>query len=1202
MDREHRQNLRRATLAVHVTRGLDVSDDDAREVWRALYTLLTRPLASVAHDQSPTNRVTSHHTESRSGLPVFWAPDPETLNVSLADKNVVVVVDPDHRNPFAASLVARWTDRTNAPAICRVAPGTDGQRNVSIGPALDAIVSVLSTTDRRPDLCLSMAEGGHVATQMAVEIKEEMASIGHPMFERVLCNPQDVHERERNNSVIVLLRDDAYSADDRCLRDLLEAKTRDIPVLDVVALATGKLRGSSALGNLNSVVWNGDAARVIARATCEWIRACVFADEARRIIQLAHLPTCAVLARPPELQDTTRRHGDLAAPDVIFHPDPELTVRERELLTAANRRLQFLTPTTAYRFLRRSQEPTADSMSRSRRTPLAGHRIGFSLSVPRDQALSPGMTKHHCNDAIAYVARCLISAGAALAYGGDLRKNGFTRMLGDLVRAYGRRASVEPDTLHSYLDAHIDPDDLPAVTFHSMRDMNDGPGNALLSRDQAQACPVFASSDTRRVMSQALSASVLIGGKDCPRTAKRSGYSGLFPGLLEEAWRMLVKGQPVYVVGGFGGASALVAALIRGDNIPVALTESHWPQSGAHFSKLRDAYWHRALVLPESMDDMAARVSERAAQFMADDSTAMDWNGLTRVENLELLSSTDPAFIAGLILKGLTHRANSRAKAKGKLELELVRGDVTSVEAVDLLSLAAVPGWPLTGAAKRVDELVGGRLERAVQAGENLVSVNANELPTDWVHVAHLSIIPSTGKPRFDIRPGVEQLVSRVQLSGFEKIALVLYGGALMSDIELLVDTMIGALRPLAGQATVVLYEQDTVRFDQIRERIETRWSHRVSLTASAGERLHHESVASETSILVTHDEDAKLLASVVIPHGNVAIASSNKQELDADGILALSKGVVTYDATENTDDVASALFYPLHDLQDRGTKIAELLFGDKAEHICRYLCSQTIQIAHDRGAAGIPFELLRSRESAPIALGSRISRRLTVPQAMPDVLFAPSFKRTGLTSLLVVDPTDDLPSSSAECEVVHSCLSSFSTPVVLERENATCANVMEQLAKVDVVHYCGHGFFTDDKPWNCGLSLVDEDLTLEDLTSLESFPRIAVMNACEVGRMMDRERKIDKATVTSQPRALAEFFLRAGTQVFVGAHWALRDDSSFVFARQFYSEIQRGKTVSTAMLESRKSLKDSAGQQWGNYLLYGQGDIQLCPKPDPDR
>lgn len=84
-------------------------------------------------------------------------------------------------------------------------------------------------------------------------------------------------------------------------------------------------------------------------------------------------------------------------------------------------------------------------------------------------------------------------------------------------------------------------------------------------------------SDMRQVMAKHTFGRIVLGGAAEPRLeVAGSGYGGRYPGVVEEAWRTLEAEKPLYVVGGFGGAAALVADLLEDREIPDRLKDETW--------------------------------------------------------------------------------------------------------------------------------------------------------------------------------------------------------------------------------------------------------------------------------------------------------------------------------------------------------------------------------------------------------------------------------------------------------------------------------------------------------------------------------------------------------------------------------------------------------------------------------------------------
>ncbi len=75
------------------------------------------------------------------------------------------------------------------------------------------------------------------------------------------------------------------------------------------------------------------------------------------------------------------------------------------------------------------------------REPLSQKVVAISISESDDLAVL-GLANEHLRDAMTEISRHLLAMGARLVYGGDLRDNGYTRLLFELVARHRRDANI----------------------------------------------------------------------------------------------------------------------------------------------------------------------------------------------------------------------------------------------------------------------------------------------------------------------------------------------------------------------------------------------------------------------------------------------------------------------------------------------------------------------------------------------------------------------------------------------------------------------------------------------------------------------------------------------------------------------------------------------------------------------------------------
>jgi hypothetical protein len=264
----------------------------------------------------------------------------------------------------------------------------------------------------------------------------------------------------------------------------------------------------------------------------------------------------------------------------------------------------------------------------SYKEPLSQHAIAISISESPDMAVL-GLGKEHLDDAMTEVARHLLAMGARLLYGGDLRKDGFSNLLFELVSRHRRDADLgdERTGVKNYLawPVHVSlPIDALQELTHSLKDIAElvcltSDGAVMMPQERAALVPHPASAvewaegltAMRKTMRDSSNARIVLGGRT-------ENYKGRMPGVAEEALIALESNQPLYLLGGFGGCTRDVAA-------DLGLIDTQYGQPPA---------W-------------AGR--DKFTAFKVDDLR----NGLTEDENRDLATTAHIDQAVTLILRGL---------------------------------------------------------------------------------------------------------------------------------------------------------------------------------------------------------------------------------------------------------------------------------------------------------------------------------------------------------------------------------------------------------------------------------------------------------------------------------------------------------------------------------------------------------------------
>lgn len=197
--------------------------------------------------------------------------------------------------------------------------------------------------------------------------------------------------------------------------------------------------------------------------------------------------------------------------------------------------------------------------------PLAGQTVAISISEAPDMGVI-GMGREHLDDAMTETARHMLALGARLAYGGDLRKDGFSRLLFELVSRHRRDAKkMDRDVgvinylawpVHSSMswEAISELSDTLKGTAELACLQLDGSVMSLVERRDLIP-PVVTHEDwfsgltsMRRQMVASSTARIVLGGRT-------EAYKGRYPGIAEEALCSLEAKQPLFILGGFGGCA-----------------------------------------------------------------------------------------------------------------------------------------------------------------------------------------------------------------------------------------------------------------------------------------------------------------------------------------------------------------------------------------------------------------------------------------------------------------------------------------------------------------------------------------------------------------------------------------------------------------------------------------------------------------------
>ena len=277
--------------------------------------------------------------------------------------------------------------------------------------------------------------------------------------------------------------------------------------------------------------------------------------------------------------------------------------------------------------------------------------LSVSTAPPADLH-ARGLSGLHLRFMFTELVRHLLAAGGCIAYGGrlddpDSLEPNFTRIMLDMVSGY--RPDLRPDDsrLVNFVAATVWDADDPAKKAEYQQRVAHYQG-----RFQVEQCPLaplqpvtantpeasaaLAFTSMREQMAAQCAARVVIGGALAP-------YMGRYPGVVEEAILMAGAKKALYVIGGFGGAGAALAAHLAGGQVPELTQQWHLDHVPAA-ATLAPLLAGTPYALQLDID--------LAAALPAGEWSALR-NGLSDADNQRLATTTDVDEVVALVLRGL---------------------------------------------------------------------------------------------------------------------------------------------------------------------------------------------------------------------------------------------------------------------------------------------------------------------------------------------------------------------------------------------------------------------------------------------------------------------------------------------------------------------------------------------------------------------
>lgn len=268
---------------------------------------------------------------------------------------------------------------------------------------------------------------------------------------------------------------------------------------------------------------------------------------------------------------------------------------------------------------------------------LQGRRLAISVSESADLDRL-GLSERHFRLTLAEVARSVLVSGGELSYGGYVDPEGYGAFFAGELHRFGRKDRPFHSVLALSEHARVPLTQLKEYKqvlglYGDLVCLDEG-GTVIPKpfERQATAAPIVDQTivrrgltSMRRYLTESTDARIFVGGK-------RTNFQGELPGIIEECLMAAMAGQPIYLVGGLGGATSDIAALW-------GLADRDW------IPPRDDAADHRYPAALETVRDLDGKLVEKALD-----------NGLSPEEQRRLATTHRSSEVASLISLGFGRR------------------------------------------------------------------------------------------------------------------------------------------------------------------------------------------------------------------------------------------------------------------------------------------------------------------------------------------------------------------------------------------------------------------------------------------------------------------------------------------------------------------------------------------------------------------
>ena len=245
---------------------------------------------------------------------------------------------------------------------------------------------------------------------------------------------------------------------------------------------------------------------------------------------------------------------------------------------------------------------------------------------------------------------------------------------------------------------------------------------------------------------------------------------------------------------------------------------------------------------------------------------------------------------------------------------------------------------------------------------------------------------------------------------------------------------------------------------------------------------------------------------------------------------------------------------------------------------------SEEIVVVPDRSLYIVPFSALMNEKGEFVAERFRVryTPSLTTLKLIQD---SPADYHSESGVLLVGDPAvgtlPRLPCAKKEVEMIGNILNVRP----LTGEEATKEAVLHKIHSVSLIHIAAHG-----EPERGHIALAPSNLekndlllTMADISAVRLRAKLVVLSCCHSGKGHIKAEGVV---------GIARAFLGSGARSVLASLWAVDDEATMEFMKQFYQHLVNEKSASESLHESMKWMREnpdySEVRKWAPFVLIG--------------